>query len=142
MSLRDFCRKPVLKISPESTVLEACAILKRANVGCLIVERDGKLHGILTDRDIALKVAGERRDPAATTVAEVMTPDPVRISVERDPRHLTTLMRAYHVRRIPIVDGFDTILGIATLDDVLGILGGELSEIGEAVSGELPGGGE
>jgi len=138
MSLRNFCQKPVLKISPEKNTWEACQVLKENNVGCLIVENDGKLCGILTDRDIALKVTGEQKEPRTTKVAEVMTPDPVRISIDKDLQHLTSLMHAFHVRRVPVVDGNDTTLGIITLDDLIALFGDEMSEIGKAISEEFP----
>lgn len=138
MSLRNFCRKPIVKISPEKNIWEACQILKENNVGCLIVENDGKLCGILTDRDIALKVTGEQKEPQTTKVVEVMTRDPVRVSMDRDLQHLTSLMHAFHVRRVPVVDGHDTTLGIITLDDLIALLGGEMSEIGKAISEEFP----
>jgi CBS domain-containing protein len=102
------------------------------------VENNGKLCGILTDRDIALKVTGEQREPGTTRVEEVMTPDPVRISVNKDLQHLTSLMHAFHVRRVPVVDGYDTTLGIITLDDLIALLGDEMSEIGKAISEEFP----
>jgi CBS domain-containing protein len=113
-------------------------MLKENNVGCLIVENDGKLCGILTDRDIALKVTGEQKEPRTTKVAEVMTRDPVRISIDKDMQHLTSLMHTFHVRRVPVVDGYDTTLGIITLDDLIALLGDEMSEIGKAISEEFP----
>lgn len=134
MSLYNFCQKQVVRISPNESVSEACRLLKEQNVGCVIVENDGKLCGILTDRDIALKVTGEERDPRHTKVREVMTQDPIRISVDKDLRHLTSLMHAYNVRRVPIVNGFDTTVGIVTLDDLIALLGDEMSEIGKAIA--------
>jgi CBS domain-containing protein len=138
MSLLNFCHKPVVKISPQNSILEACQMLKENNVGCLVVESQGKLCGILTDRDIALKVTGEEKEPRTTRVAEVMTRDPIRISVDKDLRQLTSLMHTFNVRRIPVVDGYDTIVGIITLDDLIALLGEEMSEIGKAVSEEFP----
>jgi Mg/Co/Ni transporter MgtE len=70
-----------------------------------------------------------------------MTRDPIRISVNKDLRHLTSLIHAYHVRRVPIVDGFDTTLGIVTIDDLIALLGDEMSEIGKAIAEEFPKGG-
>lgn len=134
MSLQEFCRKPVVKISPEKRITDACRMLKENNIGCIIAENDGKLCGILTDRDIALKVAGEKRDPEKTKVNEVMTDNPVRISVDKGLHDLTALMHSHHVRRIPIVDGMDTTLGIVTLDDLITLLGDEMSDIGSAIS--------
>lgn len=134
MSLEIFCRKPVVKILPERNVAEACRVMEENNIGCLIVEDDGKLCGIITDRDIALKVAGALRDPQKTSVKEIMTTDPIRISVDKDLRHLTSLMHAFHVRRVPIVNGHDTIVGIITLDDIIALIANEMSEIGKAIS--------
>ena len=68
MSLRSFCGKRLVSISPERSIAEACWIMKAKDVGCLVVESQGKLCGILTDRDIALKVTGEERDPITTMV--------------------------------------------------------------------------
>jgi CBS domain-containing protein len=138
MSLEKFCRKPLIKISPDTDVTEACHLMEQNNVGSLVAEKDGKLCGIVTDRDIALRVTGARKDPQTTRVKDIMTPDPIRISVDKDIHHLTSLMHAYHVRRVPIVNGFDTTLGIVTLDDLIAELGDEMSEIGKAISEEFP----
>jgi len=90
--------------------------------------------GILTDRDIAVKVAGEERDPLTTMVEEVMTRDPVRISVDRDVRDVMSLMHTHHIRRIPIMDSLKTVLEIVTMDDLIALLGNEISEMRNLVS--------
>ncbi|HYQ98338.1 MAG TPA: CBS domain-containing protein [Candidatus Nitrosocosmicus sp.] len=138
MSLNSYCRKPVVRISPETSITEACQLLEQNNIGCLIAEREGKLCGIVTDRDIALRVTGAKRDPDKTKVQDIMTPDPIRVSVDKDLHHLTALMHAYHVRRVPIVNGFDTTLGLVTMDDLIAELGSDISEIGKAISEEFP----
>jgi CBS domain-containing protein len=138
MSLQNFCRKPLVKVTPETNIMEACRLMEQNNVGSVVAERDGKLCGILTDRDIALRVAGARKDPRTTLVNDIMTPDPIRISADKDLPQLTALMHAYHVRRVPIVNGFDTALGIVTLDDLVAQLGDEMWEIGRAISEEFP----
>lgn len=137
MSLQTYCRKPVVRISPETNITEACQLMEQNNIGCLVAEREGKLCGIVTDRDIALRVTGARRDPDKTKVKDIMTPDPIRISVDKDLHHLTAMMHAYHVRRVPIVNGFDTTVGIVTLDDLIAQLGEEMSEIGKAIAEEV-----
>jgi len=139
MSLRTFCRKRVVTISPERSVAEACWLMKEKNVGCLIAENHGKLCGIITDRDIALKVTGEEKDPLTTMVEEIMTSDPVRISVDKDLPELVALMHSHHVRRVPIVDQTGLTLGIVTLDDLIALFGYEMSELGKAVSEGLRG---
>ena len=134
MSLRTFCRHRVVTISPERSAAEACWLMKEKNVGCLIVENHGKLCGIITDRDIALKVTGEERDPLTTMVPEIMTGDPARISVDKDLPELVSLMHSRHVRRVPIVDETELTLGIVTLDDLIALFGYEMSALGKAVS--------
>jgi CBS domain-containing protein len=135
MSLRSFCGKRLVNISPERSIAEACWLMKEKDVGCLVVERQGKLCGILTDRDIALKVTGEERDPMTTMVEEVMTPEPVRITVDKDLPDLVSLMHTRHIRRVPIVDASGMTLGIVTLDDLIALFGYEMSELGGTISG-------
>jgi len=137
MSLQEFCRKPLIRVSADANITEACRLMEQKNIGCLLAENNGRLCGILTDRDIALKVAGAQRDPSTTRVEDIMTRDPVRISVNSDLHHLTALMHAYHVRRVPIVDGLDTTLGIVTMDDLIALLSDEMSEIGKTISEEF-----
>jgi len=134
MSLREFCKRPVVTISPRDTILEACRLLEARNIGCLVAQENGKVSGILTDRDIALKVTGERKDPQLTKVGEIMTQNPIRISVDKNIHDLTNLMHAHHVRRVPIVDGGDKALGIVTMDDLIALLADEMSDLGKTVS--------
>jgi len=139
MSLESFCRKPLIKIEPDTTITEACELMAQNNIGSLVVEQNGKLCGILTDRDIALRVAGTCKDAETTRVKDIMTPDPIRISADKDVPQLTALMHAYHVRRVPIVNGLDTALGIVTLDDLIAQLGVQMWQIGKAISEEFHG---
>jgi len=137
MSLQKFCQRPVVTISPEQTIAEACRLLRDKNVGCLVATEQGQVRGILTDRDIALKVTGERKDPHQTTVRDVMTAHPTSIAVNKTLHDLTVLMHTRHVRRILIVDQVDKVVGMVTLDDLLMLLGEELADLGQGVSGAL-----
>ena len=138
MSLQKFCQKPVAKISADVNIVDACRMLEERNVGCLIVESGEKLCGVITDRDIALKVTGAQRDPQKTIVKDIMTTDPIRIFVDKDLHHLTSLMHAYHVRRVPIVNEYHKTLGIVTLDDLIALLGEQMSDIGKAIAEGFP----
>ena len=134
MSLRSFCGKRLVNISPERSIAEACWLMKEKAVGSLVVERQGKLCGMLTDRDIALKVTGEGRDPMTTMVEDVMTREPVCIAVDKDLPELVSLMHTRHVRRVPVVDASGMTLGIVTLDDLIALFGYEMSELGGTIS--------
>jgi CBS domain-containing protein len=134
MSLQRFCKRPTVTIAPEKTIQEACQLMEERNVGCLVVEEQGKLCGILTDRDIALRVAGQGKDPQLTHVGTVMTANPVRIPVDSTLHELTMLMHSQHVRRVPIIDASGRAIGIVTLDDLLALLGDEMSDLANTVS--------
>jgi CBS domain-containing protein len=138
MSLREFCEKDLISISPDANILEACKLMNDNNIGCVVVQDCKKLCGMVTDRDVALKVAGAKRDPEKTKVREIMSHSPVRIQVDSDLQHLTNLMRVHHVRRVPIVDGIDEAMGIVTMDDVLARIGTELSDLGNTITERLP----
>ena len=137
MSLQRFCQRPIVTITPQQNIAEACRLLQEHNVGCLLAAEEGKLKGIVTDRDIALKVTGENRNPQQTKVADVMTRNPTSIPVNRTLHDLSTVMHTYHVRRVPIVDSNDKVLGVVTLDDLLILLGEELADLGQGIAGAL-----
>jgi CBS domain-containing protein len=137
MSLQKFCERPVVIISPEQNIVEACRLMRDKNVGCLAAVEGEQLRGILTDRDIALKVSGEKKDPQQIKVRDIMTANPTRISVNKTLHDLTALMHSHHVRRVPIVDGGEKVMGIVTLDDLLMLLGQEMADIGQGIAGAL-----
>lgn len=137
MSLQRFCQRPPVTLAADKSIVEACRVLQEQNVGCVLIEENGKLRGLLTDRDIALKVTAEKRDPRATKVREVMSTNLTTIPVNRTLHDLTTVMHTYHVRRVPIVDSDDKVLGLVTLDDLLILLGQEMSDLSQGISGAL-----
>lgn len=137
MSLQQFCQRSVITVSPDQTVVEACRLLAERNIGCLVVADAGKLCGILTDRDITLKVIGERKDPQQTTVREIMTPHPAHITVDKTLHELTALMHTQHVRRVPIVNETQAVVGLVTLDDLLMLLSEEMADLGRGIFGAL-----
>jgi CBS domain-containing protein len=138
MSLREFCQREVIGISPDADILEACKLMRENNVGSVVVLESGKLRGILTDRDIALKVTGTNNDPRTTKARDVMTQNPVRISVDKELQHLTNVMRVHHVRRVPIVDDANQVLGIVTMDDVVARISAEIFDLGNTIAETLP----
>ncbi len=137
MSLQKFCQRPVVTISPEMSLVDACQTMWEKNVGCVVVIDAGKPCGMLTDRDAALRVICEHRDPQQTTVQDIMTADPACIGVDKTLHELTTFMRHHHVRRVPIVDQEERVIGMVTLDDLLMLLGTEMSDIGQGVFAPL-----
>lgn len=137
MALHKFCQRTVVTITPDMYLIEACQLLLHHNVGCLVVEEEGKLCGIPTDRDIALKAIGQGKEPQQTMVREIMTHNPACIEVDKTFHDLTALMHEHHVRRVPIVDAEGKVLGLVSMDDLWMLLSVELSDLGQGISGAL-----
>ncbi len=134
MSLQKFCQWPVVTIAPEMMIADACEMMWEKNIGSVVAVDAGKVCGMLTDRDVALKVVRERKDPRQTTVREIMTANPACIRVDKALSELTTLMRQHHVRRVPIVDDHNRPLGIVSFDDLLSLLSEEMSDMRQTVT--------
>ena len=126
------CRE-IMTPNPEcvlasDTVMKAAQLMKSEDVGPIPIvdDQDGKkLTGIITDRDLAIKVVAEARDPRTTSVQEVMSDDLVTCKENEDVRQALKLMQENQVRRIPVVDGSDHLLGIISQADVATRLGND-----------------
>ncbi len=95
--------------------------MQSENIGALPVVDNyvtKKLVGIITDRDLAIKVVGASRDATSTRIADVMTPDPVSCHPEDDLDATLRTMASYQIRRIPVVDEFGQVVGIIAQADI------------------------
>ena len=137
MSLLSLCKRPVVKASPDQNIIVACRLLKENNVGCIVIEKNDQLCGIVTDRDIVLKVTAEGKDPRVTRIEDIMTPNPVRASTTNSVQELTALMHAFHVRRVPVVNKVNKTAGIISFDDVISLFGSELYDLSKSVAGAV-----
>lgn len=105
----------------DDTVLKAAGLMKSENVGSIPVvenKQTRKLIGIVTDRDLTLKVVAEGRDAASTKVDAVMTHKVVTCRAEDDLQKALDAMAEHQLRRIPVVDNDNKIVGIIAQADV------------------------
>ena len=119
----EICTTEVVCCSPETSALEAAKLMRDKHVGDVVLvsnpEEDRFPIGIVTDRDLAIEVLGRGRDAAAVTL-ESLARKPVVIAREtEDLRSVLARMRLHGVRRIPVVDEHEKMVGIVTCDDVL-----------------------
>ena len=117
----DLMTKEPVCCLPTDTAARAAQLMKDADVGPIPVvenEQSKRLVGIVTDRDLALKVVAEGRDPNAAKVEEVMTREPLTCRPEDDARKAVDLMAERQLRRIPVVDEGGKIVGIVAQADV------------------------
>jgi uncharacterized membrane protein/CBS domain-containing protein len=106
---------------PTDTVDRVAQLMRREDVGPILVVDDHhnrRLLGIVTDRDLTLKVVAEGRDPRSTTIEAVMTRKPVTVHPESDLQRVLKLMADEQVRRIPVVDDHGRLLGIIAQADI------------------------
>jgi CBS domain-containing protein len=106
---------------PTDPVMKAAQLMKSEDVGPIpiVEDKDGKkLAGIVTDRDLAIKIVAEARDPKTTPVEAVMTEDVVTCKATDDLKKALRLMEDHQIRRIPVVDKSDHLLGIIAQADV------------------------
>ncbi|MDP2451131.1 MAG: CBS domain-containing protein [Polaromonas sp.] len=136
----EICTRSVT-IAFRTTPVDGAARLMRDNhVGCLVVvdEVEGRriVVGVLTDRDIVTAVVAPGLDASTLTVDDVMTTDLVTAREDDSLIDLMRSMRRKGVRRIPVVGGLDELIGVVTLDDVLGVLSEELGLLVGTVDSE------
>ena len=111
---------------PSDPVVKAARLMKSEDVGPIPIvdDKDGRrLAGIVTDRDLAIKVVAEARDPQTTPLKQVMTSDVVTCKENDDVEKALKLMQDHQVRRIPVVDGGEHLLAIIAQADVANRLG-------------------
>lgn len=128
------CIKPVVTASAETTIQKAAQMMRARNVGALVVARNGKAQGVLTDRDIAVDVVARGKDPAAVRVGQVMRKNPAVIRADKGILDATKILGAKGVRRLPVVKDGGKLVGIIALDDLLMLLGSEMGNIATALS--------
>jgi len=102
--VRDLMSRVVKFVTPETPVAEAAALLATFDIGSVPVCRDGEVVGILTDRDIAIRVAAASLNPALTSVGDVMTRNVITCSEEDDLVDVEQVMADEQIRRLPVVD--------------------------------------
>jgi CBS domain-containing protein len=121
---------------PEDTAEQAAQLMQGEDVGPLPVVENyetKRVMGIVTDRDLALKVVGAGRNPSETHVGEIMTVNPATCRPEDELQALLDVMMYKQVRRVPVVDEHDALIGIISQADIATRLGaaqktGELVE--------------
>lgn len=140
MSLKWYRRPRLVALKPATLVLEAGRAIEHNNIGAVIVQAAGRVVGIVTDRDLAIRVVGRGLDPKNAPLAEVMT-TPVVVLSPADTRRLAIrLMRERNIRRIPLVEG-ERLVGIVTLDDLLIDEVAPLDELAAVVEAQIGEGG-
>ncbi len=106
------------KIAPTVSVFEALSLLAKLEVGALLVMQDGKLQGVVSERDYTRKIALQGRNSKETTVAEIMTRDVITVAPQTGTRECMRLMSHKRFRHLPVMDG-ENVLGLISIRDIM-----------------------
>jgi CBS domain-containing protein len=138
MSVGRICSRDVDTANYDEPVLDSACRMRDRQVGTVVVVDDMRPVGILTDRDLTVRVLAAGLDPQATRVSEVMTPSPTTIGEDDSIEKAVGYMCAGRFRRLPVVGRDGRVIGILALDDVLERVADELADIGQLLKREGP----
>ncbi|MFM0511686.1 CBS domain-containing protein [Paraburkholderia sp. RL17-373-BIF-A] len=142
MNAGDICTRDVVTCGPDTTLLDACRIMRDRHVGDFVAveeSEDGKLHprGVLTDRDIVLAVLAREIDAFGLFVGDVMSSPPIVAYDSEDVWQVVKRMRLHAIRRMPVLSNAGELVGLLSFDDLLDATCALLSEL-SLVTGRQP----
>src|SRR5579872_6437560 len=118
MLVRDLMSSPPVVCGAEDTLADAAGTMRAAEIGSIVVVDEGKVAGILTERDL-LRAAAAGADPSSDRVRLWMTANPDVLGPEEDAGAAWTSLSHHHYRHLPVVDG-DTLDGVVSMRDLFG----------------------
>jgi CBS domain-containing protein len=114
----DVMSSNVRVVNPDETVQQATRLMRDEDTGVLPVGEGDRLIGIVTDRDVALRLVAEGKDPTRTKVREVMSQDLKYVFEDEDLGHVADNMAEQQVRRLPVVNRNKRLVGVISLGDL------------------------
>lgn len=138
MPIKEISNEPVTATEDEP-VSDCAERMNQKDVGSLVIEDSGTVTGVLTDRQIALAVADHDGDLSGVTTEEIMTEGAVTLQEDDDSLAAARTMAEEGVRRIPVVDSSDSIVGIVSLDDIISLTGEQLEDAATVIEKQSPG---
>ena len=114
----DVMVRQVKLVSPDNNVRQVAQMMREADTGLLPVAEGDRLIGMLTDRDVAVRLVAEGRDPAQTKVRDVMTADVRYVFEDEDLKHVAENMAEQQVRRMPVMNRQKRLVGVVSLGDI------------------------
>lgn len=118
VAVGDVMSKSPVVVTPETSLAECARLMLRSHVGSLLVQQDGSLHGILTEKDF-VAAAREHLDLQVAKAKDVMEYVVITITPEKSMQDALKVMAKYEVRRLPVVDAAQQLVGLVTMNDLL-----------------------
>ncbi|MDH7593783.1 MAG: CBS domain-containing protein [Methanomicrobiales archaeon] len=139
MPLDDCCQKTVVTVAPDASVHDVIGLMEGKNVGCVVVTEGKKPVGIITDRDIVIRVVSKNGNTRAVKAKDAMTKNPFCLPGSTGVFDALKQMKGKRFRRIPVTDAKGNLSGIITIDDFTRLLVKELSFISSIIEEQSPG---
>ncbi len=117
-NIRDLMTSNPSTIGSDGTIADAARLMRDEDAGIIPIVDGDRLVGMITDRDITVRVVAEGRDPQSTTVGEIASRDLVTIDPQQDLDEALRLMAQHQVRRLPVVEEDGRLVGILAQADV------------------------
>ncbi len=120
-TVREILRKKgtlVHSIAKEATVLDAALLMNEHRIGAVVVLEDDRVTGMFTERDVLRRVVAAQRDPAVTSVSDVMTTEIVCGTLDTGIEEARGAMKNRRIRHLPLVDGDRRLLGLISIGDL------------------------
>ncbi|BBL67283.1 CBS domain-containing protein [Methanoculleus chikugoensis] len=139
MGIVKCCREQVVAVSPDTPAVEVARIMGEKNVGSVVVVTgDNRPTGIVTDRDLAIRVTAQERNPGEVRVSDILTRGVITFRDSMGIYEAIQKMTAEGIRRMPIVDDGGKLIGIITMDDIVRMLGEEMAAIAKNIEKQSP----
>jgi CBS domain-containing protein len=116
-SIQDTMTSNPTRVGPTNTAAEAAKIMKAEDIGSLPIVEDDRVVGVITDRDLAIRIVAEGRD-TETTVGDIASKDVVTIDPEQTIDEAARLMAEHQIRRLPVVEEDGRLVGILAQADI------------------------
>ena len=117
-SVKEVMTSNPVTVEASTPVVEAARIMKEKDTGIVPLVENGRLLGTVTDRDIAVRVIAEGRDPQSTTLREIASTDIVTVDPQQNLDEALRMMAQHQVRRLPVVEEDGRLIGIVSQADV------------------------
>lgn len=118
MKIAEFMTRNVCTLKFDRTALDAARLLSEEDIGVIPVEKDDRLLGVVTDRDIITRVIARNRSPAQVRLDSIASEDVKYCFDDEDSEHVARNMDELLVRRLPVVDRNKRLVGIVSIDDI------------------------
>jgi CBS domain-containing protein len=117
-TVRDVMVTDVVSIEPSASLTDAARVMEEANVGMLPVVQDGKLLGVITDRDIVVRAVAQEADPASTAVGDCISINAIVAEPDWSTDRALQTMAQAQVGRLPVLDDDEKLIGVVTLSSM------------------------